>query len=117
MALSLKGLNTPAAGGTDSIQEGYHTLVKNCSSFVLFSTHGEIQAQRLNKPALHPWIVLRHWGTPGLPTHPYTPDLPSPYPWPPPKQPKAAMIFTILYLSLAIYISLYICLSYIHIGF
>lgn len=120
-----QGLDTPAASCTNSIQGTIQFCEKIAqffccffSFFFFFSTHGKtvVQAQRLNKPALHPWIVLNH-------------RCPSPHPTPTPHisfpricgLSKAAQSSndTYYFISLSCYISLYIyiCLSYIHIGF
>lgn len=79
-----------------------------------FSKHGKtVQAQRLNKPTLYPWIVLNHW----VPQPPY-----------PPLQPRSTFPISVasskaaqssndiyyFYISLLLYISLYIYLSILY---
>lgn len=86
-----------------------YTCEKLQQFFFLFSKHGKtVQAQRLNKPALHPWIVLNHW----VPQPPYPPLPPrSSFPVSMASS-KAAQssndIYYFISLSCYIYLSLYI---------
>lgn len=78
---------SPPIAGVPIAPRKYHTLVKNCSSFfflILFLfffffffsfQHGKtVQAQRLNKPMLHPWIV-RNYQVPQPPGGPPAPQI------------------------------------------
>lgn len=111
--------------------QGDRTYVKHCNfvacffffffyCFFFFLKHGKtVQAQRFNKPALHPWIVLNYW----VPQPPSPPPAPAPQIYLPhlcslllEAAHSSNDIYYFISLLLCI-ISLYICLSYIHIGF
>lgn len=99
----------PAASSTRKGTTHLAETAAGCFPFSFPSKHGKLFRHKYStSPTLHPWIVLNHW-VPQPPSPPCTPDPPSSHLWPPPEQQRY-----LLFISLLLYISLYISVYPIH---